>query len=305
MKEREPQTEIYRVAEELANTFIQRWDLYAQQDDDGRYRCMHEPLTMDHVVNHLKGEITLGTYLLDEDNQARFVVLDADEEKAFDALREVAFQIPSYLETSRRGGHLWAFFEEAIQGTQAKSFGEGLLAESGVEMEVFPKQGQSQGPGSLVRLPFGIHRKSGERYPFINPDGSLLGRWTDQMEALMNPKKVGIDLIEKFTPKKDCIPLGEPSESENVWDQVKAHKSAYDFIQEFVELKKSGDFALGHCPFHDDQHPSFSVNVDENYWHCFAGCGGGSIIDFWMKWMNCDFNTATKQLAERFGVLDE
>ena len=29
-----------------------------------------------------------------------------------------------------------------------------------------------------------------------------------------------------------------------------------------------------------DLHPSFGVNTEGNYWHCFAGCGGGSVIDF-------------------------
>ena len=53
----------------------------------------------------------------------------------------------------------------------------------------------------------------------------------------------------------------------------------------------------GLCPFHEDQHMSFSVNAERNYWHCFSGCGGGSIIDFWMKWQDCDFKTAVKELA--------
>ncbi|MHA2433799.1 MAG: CHC2 zinc finger domain-containing protein, partial [Candidatus Thorarchaeota archaeon] len=40
------------------------------------------------------------------------------------------------------------------------------------------------------------------------------------------------------------------------------------------------------------------VNDEGNYWHCFAGYGGGSVIDFWMNWRECDFTTAIKELAE-------
>jgi hypothetical protein len=305
MKEKETQAEVYRVAEGLSKTFIQRLDLYPQQEEDGRYRCHHEPLTMDHVVSHLRGEITLGAYLLDPKCHARYVVLDADEEGEFEALRWMASQIPSYLETSRRGGHLWVFFEESIPGKLAKNFGAGILKEMDVDMEVFPKQGKSNGPGSLVRLPFGIHRKTGERYPFIRPDGKWIGKWMDQMEALMKPDTVGKDLIEQFIPKKEPIPLKEPIESEKLWDQVKNKTPVYDFIRGFVQLKESGETAVGRCPFHDDEHPSFSVNIQENYWHCFAGCGGGSIIDFWMKWNDSDFYTATKELAVMYGVFDE
>ena len=31
------------------------------------------------------------------------------------------------------------------------------------------------------------------------------------------------------------------------------------------------------CPFHDDRRPSFSVNLTNGLWHCFAGCGGGTL----------------------------
>jgi DNA primase len=52
-------------------------------------------------------------------------------------------------------------------------------------------------------------------------------------------------------------------------------------VRQYVQLDQEG---RGLCPFHNDHHESFSVRQDANYWYCFAGCGGGSIIDFWMKW---------------------
>ena len=45
-----------------------------------------------------------------------------------------------------------------------------------------------------------------------------------------------------------------------------------------------------------------SVNEKENYWNCFSGCGGGSVVDFWMKMNNMDFKEAVNDLAERLGV---
>ena len=48
----------------LGDTFIQRWDLYAQQLDNGAYICVKEPLTHELIRAHLEGELTLGTYLL-------------------------------------------------------------------------------------------------------------------------------------------------------------------------------------------------------------------------------------------------
>lgn len=57
--------------------------------------------------------------------------------------------------------------------------------------------------------------------------------------------------------------------------------TVFEFVGRYVELDQEG---RGLCPFHDDRRASFSVSRDGNYWHCFAGCGGGSIIDFWMRW---------------------
>ena len=77
-------------------------------------------------------------------------------------------------------------------------------------------------------------------------------------------------------------------------ERIKASISAYDFVSQYVELSPTG---RGLCPFHDDQRASFSINIEENYWYCFAGCGGGSIIDFYMKLNGCDFTDAVKEIA--------
>ena len=57
--------------------------------------------------------------------------------------------------------------------------------------------------------------------------------------------------------------------------------TVHDFVSRYVKLDTRGK---GKCPFHDDNIKSFQVNDNRNYWSCYAGCGGGSIIDFWMKW---------------------
>ena len=64
--ERTPET--YALADSLGQTFIQRRDLYARQLDDGRYLCFRKPLTDNHLVAHLQGEITLGAYVLDQNS---------------------------------------------------------------------------------------------------------------------------------------------------------------------------------------------------------------------------------------------
>jgi hypothetical protein len=290
--ERNKEQEVWTIVEMLSLQFIQRWDIHARQLEDGRYICVPQPFRMSLMYLHLRGDITLGAYLLDSKSLAKFIVLDADDEMTFRKLKEMAVDlnnqgIPSYQETSRRGGHLWLFFKELIPGEKAKGFGKGLLKSYGIEAEVYPKQEKlSQGPGSLIRMPFGIHRKSGERYPFYG-----LGNFRQQLEILSHPQTVPMEAIELYQYRKETHHYEGKSERFKDIPLV-------EFIGQYVDLRPIASGALGLCPFHEDHQPSFGVNAKDNYWHCFAGCGGGDIISFWMKWKNCDFKTAVKDLEE-------
>ena len=306
-----PDAELSRPALVLARRFVQRWDLHARQLDDGRYICIHKHLKVGHLFAHLRGEITLGTYLLDQESQARFLVLDADDEQAWERLGHLARvlageDIPAYLEKSRRGGHLWLFLAQAVPGRDARAFGLGLLAAHQVEgVELFPKQARlATGPGSLVRMPFGVHRLSGLRYGFYTTDGSPLASTTrEQIYALKTPETVpeaALDAYRSFVSSRPAPAITEPLEAPTgtVSERIKARVTVLEFVSQYVDLKPTANGAIGLCPFHDDHHPSFGVNDEGNYWHCFAGCGGGSVIDFWAKWRGCDSATAIRELAE-------
>ena len=295
MNERAKEKELNYYAEGLSKTFIQRSDLYALQMNDGRYLCIKKPYSTALFGHHLKGDLTLGAYVLNENNAARYLVFDADSEEELKTLKEIKRSYPSYLENSRRGGHLWLFLTQPTDGHKVRKFGQDLLQKYGTDMELFPKQGESAGPGSLIRVPFGVHRKSMERYKFAG-----LGTWKEQMDALIEPETLSLDITESYQPE-----MGKPRKMEGkVWEKVKASISVFEFVRDFVDLKEKGPNAVGKCPFHSDDHPSFAVSKDDNYWNCFAGCGGGSIIDFWMTWRGVDFQKATKELADMLGVDD-
>lgn len=295
----------------LGQQFIQRWDLYARQLDDGRYICVREPLSEQLLVAHLSGRITLGVYLLDQDNQVRFIVFDDDRPHGLSSLVDAAQAlqgrgVPSYVEQSRRGGHLWLFFGQAIPGDRARAFAQGIVHTHGLEaVEVFPKQDTlGEGVGSLIRLPFGFHRRSMRRYGFFTPTGEPLApRIREQIALLSSPAIVpedGLATYQSVVPPplvSDHAELSPPS-TDMLSDRIRSAVTALEFVSQYVPLKLTQSGALGLCPFHDDHHPSLSVNDTGNYWHCFAGCGGGSIIDFWMKWRNCDFTTAVTELAD-------
>ena len=316
MSEREKRLdrlEIERAAQILGETFVVRRDWYARQLSD-RYVAYHEPLTQSLLEAHLRGEITLGSYLLDADSQGRYMVLDADDEpdrRRLLALSRALAELdcPSYLERSRRGAHLWLFFESLHPSEEIRTFGKGLMHHFNLPaIELFPKQDRLRsGPGSLIRLPFGIHRRANRRYGFVTYDGEPLAKaLREQLQLLSSPgivpdpvweqfMEVGRELTRKAQKRPDPLPQTTTFEADGRRSaaEIKAAITARQFILRFVELSPAG---MGLCPFHDDHNPSFSVSDDENFWYCFACAEGGDIIDFWMKWRSCDFKTALLDL---------
>ena len=84
--------------------------------------------------------------------------------------------------------------------------------------------------------------------------------------------------------------------------ELKMRTDIEDVISSYVTLKRSGNRLLGLCPFHREKTPSFVVNKDGNYFHCF-GCGvGGDPITFIRKIENVDYVDALKILASRAGM---
>lgn len=66
------------------------------------------------------------------------------------------------------------------------------------------------------------------------------------------------------------------------------------------KLRNLGNKLRGFCPFHGDRtNPNFFIYLETNTWNCFAGCGGGDSISFFMKLKEVDFKTALKRLAKK------
>jgi hypothetical protein len=185
------------------NTFISRRDIYPVQLGDGRYVAVKRALSAGIVAGHLRGTITLGAYALSPTGWSKWICFDADDTPRFKRIVSLARtltaqDISTYIEPSRRGGHVWLFTPE-IPGFQARRFGKQLLTEANIEgIELFPKQDRPiTGPGSSVRLPLGIHRLTGRRYHFITPDGQPLALTIrEQVALLAEPHRVPMSFVD-------------------------------------------------------------------------------------------------------------
>ena len=88
----------------------------------------------------------------------------------------------------------------------------------------------------------------------------------------------------------------------NFTDELRTRLSIVDVVSRRVPLTKKGQNYWGCCPFHNEKTPSFSVNEDKGFYHCF-GCGEhGDIISFTMKSENVGFVDAIKELADMAGM---
>jgi DNA primase len=91
--------------------------------------------------------------------------------------------------------------------------------------------------------------------------------------------------------------------SRQIVSEVLAANDIVDVIGQHVTLKEAGGGRFtGLCPFHQEKTPSFSVNRDQQFFHCF-GCGkGGDVVSFLREFEGLSFVEALRDLAERGGV---
>ena len=76
-----------------------------------------------------------------------------------------------------------------------------------------------------------------------------------------------------------------------------ARTDIVDLVDARVKLKKQGKNYHACCPFHNEKTPSFTVNGEKQFYHCF-GCGAhGNAIDFLMNYDKLEFVETVEELA--------
>ena len=306
---------------EYSRLFVSRRDDYAIQQGNGRYLRVGRPLTKTALHNHLDGVESLGTYVIDEWGRCRFAVFDADTYNGLEVLLGVQEwlandDVPSYLERSRRGGHLWVLLQVPALASHVRSW---LLPYCPAGVEFYPKQDEGNGYGSLIRLPLGVHLLSGCRYPFVEwmPGGlvEVAPTINEMIEWLAVSERVAVPAPALVTamPTPQAAPphdLGGrthivsnpsatsaalPPSPEMTIHEWCAMQDPFALIGSYVQLD---DHGMGCCPFgwhHDDgldAHPSFRVyaprSASSACWYCYTGALGGNVFDFLLLYHHLD-----------------
>ncbi len=85
-------------------------------------------------------------------------------------------------------------------------------------------------------------------------------------------------------------------------DEIKNRLKVSTVVSKSVSLKKRGKEYVGLSPFKNEKTPSFTVNDEKEFYHCFATSEHGNIFDFVMKTQNLKFGEAVKYLAQLAGM---
>ncbi|PAF50345.1 DNA primase [Helicobacter sp. 13S00401-1] len=85
-------------------------------------------------------------------------------------------------------------------------------------------------------------------------------------------------------------------------ERLKDSIDLVELISNYIEVKKAGINYMALCPFHNEKTPSFVINKEKGFYHCY-GCGqSGDGISFLMEYEKLDFNEAATKLASMFNV---
>ncbi|MGH7753855.1 MAG: CHC2 zinc finger domain-containing protein, partial [Gemmatimonadales bacterium] len=85
-------------------------------------------------------------------------------------------------------------------------------------------------------------------------------------------------------------------------DEIRARLPVSQVVARRVQLKRAGREFKGLSPFKSEKTPSFTVNDQKGFYHCFATGEHGDIFTFLMKTEGLGFPEAVERLAQEAGV---
>ena len=85
-------------------------------------------------------------------------------------------------------------------------------------------------------------------------------------------------------------------------DDLRLQANIVQVVQDYVPLKRAGRTYKGLCPFHSEKTPSFHVDPEKGFFHCFGCNVGGDVFKFLELHEKVGFQDAVRMLAQKFGV---
>ena len=93
-----------------------------------------------------------------------------------------------------------------------------------------------------------------------------------------------------------------PRYSKDFIAEIKSRLKVSDVVGKFVKLTQRGNEYVGLSPFKNEKTPSFTVNDDKEFYHCFSSAEHGNIFTFLMKHKNMTYPDSIEYLAKQAGL---
>ena len=85
-------------------------------------------------------------------------------------------------------------------------------------------------------------------------------------------------------------------------DELRARTTLSELVGRTVKLQRAGREFKACCPFHNEKTPSFYVNDEKGFYHCFGCQAHGDAISWLTDARGLSFMDAAKELAEAAGM---
>lgn len=84
--------------------------------------------------------------------------------------------------------------------------------------------------------------------------------------------------------------------------ELKSKLNIVQVISSYIPVNRKGNLYWASCPFHHEKTPSFAINEDDQFYHCF-GCGeGGDVVKFVREIESISYSEALEKLAKTAGM---
>ncbi|MFW2608911.1 TOTE conflict system archaeo-eukaryotic primase domain-containing protein [Aliarcobacter butzleri] len=193
--------------------FVARFDIYAKKwvSRDGSKQGFfpvtktfqgedYTPLTNYEVEEHLRGNLFLASYCINQKNMSKFVVFEiADEDKFKLQIALNSLNIKAYYELSSYNSlFVWVFFEEEISSKIAFNFALYLLKKANIGAKTYPNKefATKENLGNCIELPLHLKHRDKNRTVFIDMNTNKI--YEDQWSVLANVSKVSKQTISNF-----------------------------------------------------------------------------------------------------------
>jgi hypothetical protein len=255
-------------------------------------------LNANTIRRHLAGELTIGLYAINPENQCcKWVAIDADYKDALEDLLKLQFRlnqdgVQPALEMSKRGGHLWIFLAKPLLAKQCRIYIHDVALRLGVPIkradlregiEVFPKQ-DTIAPaefGNALRGPLGVHRGAARRFWFYGADYTVQA----QLEYLDRLRKLTDNELQTFIAGQTIAKPDRAYSSNPHTSRLKcgSRRSDFKILEHVGALRKVGRNYVTRCPScahagHDRSGDNLAILIeDPRFYRCWAGCGKEAI----------------------------